>query len=221
MNLHFDSVLTWSNSPPQCKNAVCALQINCKLFPFPLEKSCRNEQTSNSLPYLIYQTCLNKCGMGVDWSEIVFLMKVSSILLKCTFCIFTLYRENWEKVKQITYSKSSIAWPYFLYPEVNVWHVNHLLYNASTVYNHDNALRDSTFSEFTSSILWNYFRCVDLLSWYLLFVIHFYPLDTLSKVALYSEKIHKVFKHKVQGCSILSMFFFSFFKSSAFKLVNN
>ena len=26
-------------------NAVCALQIHCKLLPFPVEKSCRNEQT--------------------------------------------------------------------------------------------------------------------------------------------------------------------------------
>ena len=34
---------------PQLKNAVCALQINCKLPPFPLEKSCWNEQTINSL----------------------------------------------------------------------------------------------------------------------------------------------------------------------------
>ena len=30
-------------------NAVCALQINCKLLPFPSEKSCRNEQMINRL----------------------------------------------------------------------------------------------------------------------------------------------------------------------------
>ena len=34
---------------PQSKNAVCALQINCKLLPSPLDKSYRNEQTINSL----------------------------------------------------------------------------------------------------------------------------------------------------------------------------
>ena len=28
-------------SAPQSKNTVCALQINCKLLPFPSEKSCR------------------------------------------------------------------------------------------------------------------------------------------------------------------------------------
>ena len=33
----------------QSRNAVCALKINCKLFPFPLEKSCRNKQTISSL----------------------------------------------------------------------------------------------------------------------------------------------------------------------------
>ena len=33
---------------PQSKNTACALQINCKLLPFPLEKSCRNEQMINS-----------------------------------------------------------------------------------------------------------------------------------------------------------------------------
>ena len=33
----------------QGKNAVCALQINCKLLPFSLEKSCRNKQTINFL----------------------------------------------------------------------------------------------------------------------------------------------------------------------------
>ena len=31
------------------KNAVCALQINCKLLPIPMEKPLRNEQTTNSL----------------------------------------------------------------------------------------------------------------------------------------------------------------------------
>ena len=35
-------------SAPQSKNAVCALLIDCKLLPFPLEKSSRNEQTINS-----------------------------------------------------------------------------------------------------------------------------------------------------------------------------
>ena len=38
--------------PHKLKNAVCALQITCKLLPFPLEKSCKNKQTSYSLPYL-------------------------------------------------------------------------------------------------------------------------------------------------------------------------
>ena len=38
--------------PIQSKNAVCALQITYKLFNFPLEKSCRNEQTINSLSQL-------------------------------------------------------------------------------------------------------------------------------------------------------------------------
>ena len=34
----------------QGENAICALQINYKVFSFPLDKSCRNEQTINSLP---------------------------------------------------------------------------------------------------------------------------------------------------------------------------
>ena len=34
------------------KNVVCVLQINCKPLTFPLEKSCRNEQTINSFSQL-------------------------------------------------------------------------------------------------------------------------------------------------------------------------
>ena len=37
------------SSAPQSKNAVCALLIDCKLLSFPMVKSCRNEQTVNSL----------------------------------------------------------------------------------------------------------------------------------------------------------------------------
>ena len=37
------------NSAPHSKNAIYALQIYFKLLPFPLEKSCRNEQMINSL----------------------------------------------------------------------------------------------------------------------------------------------------------------------------
>ena len=36
----------------QSKNTVCAVQINYKLLPFPLEKSFRNEQMINSLSWL-------------------------------------------------------------------------------------------------------------------------------------------------------------------------
>ena len=39
--------------------------------------------------------------------------------------------------------------------------------------------------------------------WYLSSLEHFWPdpQDTLSKVALFFEKMHKVFKNKAQGCS--------------------
>ena len=39
--------------------------------------------------------------------------------------------------------------------------------------------------------------------WFLSSLEHFWPdpQDTLSKVALFFEKMHKVFKSKVQGCS--------------------
>ena len=39
--------------------------------------------------------------------------------------------------------------------------------------------------------------------WFLSSLEHFWPdpWDTLSEVALFFEKMHKVFKNKVQGCS--------------------
>ena len=40
------------NSAPQSKKAVCALQLNYKLLPIHMEKSCRNEQMINYLSQL-------------------------------------------------------------------------------------------------------------------------------------------------------------------------
>ena len=39
--------------------------------------------------------------------------------------------------------------------------------------------------------------------WFLSSLEHFWPdpYDTLSKIALFFEKMHKVFKNKAQGCS--------------------
>ena len=72
------------NLPHKVKNAVCALQINCNLLSFLLEKSCRNEQTINFLSY-------NFFSMGVDWKKnIARLNEVSAMLYKCTYCISTL-----------------------------------------------------------------------------------------------------------------------------------
>ena len=46
----------------QSKNAVCALQINNKLLPFPLNKFCRNEQTSNSFSQLMEVSAISNMG---------------------------------------------------------------------------------------------------------------------------------------------------------------
>ena len=41
--------------------------------------------------HLLYQTCIDTTfNMGVDWSVIVRLMEVSTMLYKCTYCVFTL-----------------------------------------------------------------------------------------------------------------------------------
>ena len=80
----------------QSKNAVCALQINCKLLSFPLrnpaEISWQSILFQTFKQYLLYQTHVNTTFQhGVDWSEIVGLMEVSCMLYKCTYCLFTLY----------------------------------------------------------------------------------------------------------------------------------
>ena len=40
------------NLAHEVKTTVCALPINFKLLPFPLEKSCKNKQTITSLSKL-------------------------------------------------------------------------------------------------------------------------------------------------------------------------
>ena len=65
-------------STPKSKNAVCALQINWKLlpFPFPLEKSCRNEQTIYSLSLAMATIC-SKC----EWRDLSLIQHYSFSLL--------------------------------------------------------------------------------------------------------------------------------------------
>ena len=80
-------------SAPQSKNAVCALKINCKLFPFPLEKSWRNKQTIN------ISTLSNMCKYNLlawEWIKVKlkivrFNIEVYTLLNKWTYCVFTLY----------------------------------------------------------------------------------------------------------------------------------
>ena len=49
-------------SAPQSKNAVCTLQINFKLLPFPLENSCKMSRRwilLHKWEYWLHQTCVN------------------------------------------------------------------------------------------------------------------------------------------------------------------
>ena len=57
----------------QSKNAVFAFQINCKLLPFPLEKSYNNEQSINSLSKLkAVSTISNMCKYNfLTWEWII------------------------------------------------------------------------------------------------------------------------------------------------------
>ena len=53
--------------------------------------------------------------------------------------------------------------------------------------------------------------------WFLSSLEHFWldPLDTLSEVALFFEKMHKVFKNKAQGCSTPLSSIFSSYRAIA------
>ena len=80
----------------QSKNAVCASQTNCKLLTFPLEKSCRNEQTviffhNKGSIYYIKHGQIQLFDMRVGWSENICLMEVSVMIYKCTYYVFTFY----------------------------------------------------------------------------------------------------------------------------------
>ena len=59
--------------------------------------------------------------------------------------------------------------------------------------------------------------------WFLSSLEHFWPdpWETLSKVALFFEKIHKVFKNKAQGCSTPLTIDYSKIKKRNVVLINN
>ena len=47
---------------PQCKNTVCALQLNYKLLPSPVEKSSKNEEMIDSFSLVkAVSTISNMC----------------------------------------------------------------------------------------------------------------------------------------------------------------
>ena len=89
LDLETEYITFWDNVCPTSKNAVCALQINCKQLHFPMEKSCRNKQTI----IIVLNVCKNNSfSMEKDWSEIIKrLVKVSAMLYKWPYCVFTLY----------------------------------------------------------------------------------------------------------------------------------
>ncbi len=104
------------NSAPQSQNAVCAFQITFKLLSFTLEDSWRNEQsmhfkrtkgTSKSSIYHVKHMSIQPFTMGVNWPEFVCLMAVSIMCDICTYCVFTLYRQNRSADSEISGFKLS------------------------------------------------------------------------------------------------------------------
>ena len=89
-------------SAPQSKNAVCALKINCKLLPFFLEKSFKNEQPINFLSQLKAASAISnmcKCNF-LALKKIEGLMDVSAMIYKYIYCVFNLYgRFSWNTLQ--------------------------------------------------------------------------------------------------------------------------
>ena len=94
-------------SASQSKNVVCALQINCKLLPFPSKKKNPADMSRRSILFhtkgsFYNQTCLNiifEHGSELNLN-CTFNGSNCYVLYKCTYWAFILYDRNVSKKKK-------------------------------------------------------------------------------------------------------------------------